>query len=350
MTVMDKPAFPLMIRNESVKSRIASDIIDRSLFHALLFTGAKGTGKRFFAYQTAAAMACENSHSTDLPLPCGECSSCRKILGGFCPDVIFISRDDKASIGVDIVRKLINDSVIAPHELDFKVFIIDGFDYLTAQAQNSTLKVFEEPPKDTYFILLAENVQNIIETVMSRVIRFDFEALSEKDIREYLDSYLKESPEIKNRNTELAVKMSKGSLGKALDMLSQEEPKFRETVESYNKAMIFYRMISESSDASECLYFLTGCSKDRSSLAELFTNISGASMDIISYKLETGKGYRYFLDEKDAADLSSRFSIRKLFRIAELADSKRDAVLGNSNISLTVNSFNIGLFDILSSN
>ena len=350
MTVIDKPIFPDMIGNDSVKKRIAKDIMDKSLFHALLFTGADGTGKKNFAFQTAAAMACECADDNENPLPCGKCPSCRKILDGFCPDVIFITRDDKASIGVEIVRKLIDDSVIAPHELDFKVFIIDGFDYLTPQAQNSTLKVFEEPPKDTYFILLAENVQNIIETVMSRVIRFDFETLSEDDIREYLASYVDNRQELKNRDKDLAVKMSKGSLGKALELISIDETKLKDTVDSYNRAKILFGMLTDNADASECLYYLTGCSRDRTSLSNLLSNISGASMDIISYKLEIGNGYRYFLDEKDAAYLSSRFSIRKLFRIEELADTKREAVLGNSNISLTVNSFIIDLFEILSGN
>ena len=72
-----KSCFSSMYQNEKLRSRIAAEIAEERFPHAYILAGKPGTGKRTFALQIAAALACK-SKST---LPCGICDDCEKILG-----------------------------------------------------------------------------------------------------------------------------------------------------------------------------------------------------------------------------------------------------------------------------
>lgn len=114
---------------------------------------------------------------------CGVCLSCRKINHGNHPDVMIIEplgTSFKIEQGREL-HKLIN---YRHYEGRYKVLILTGGDIMTPAAANSMLKMLEEPPERTIFIILAENGDNILPTVLSRcqVIKFGEEA--EKEIPE----------------------------------------------------------------------------------------------------------------------------------------------------------------------
>ena len=140
-----------IIGNSSLKSKLLSDILSDTLSHAYIIQGKKGSGKHTVAYMTAAALSCEKVSDTNAPVPCLNCPSCKKILQKKSPDVITITREDKATIGVDAVRFLRNDVRIVPNDLDYKIYIIEDADTMTTQAQNAFLLTLEEPPKYVKF-------------------------------------------------------------------------------------------------------------------------------------------------------------------------------------------------------
>lgn len=81
---------------------------------------------------------------------------------------------------------MIDDTPLTPTELDFKMYVFDGAEKLSAQAQNSLLKVIEEPPSEVYILLLCESSANILATVKSRVQRVAMPLLSRDEVFEYL--------------------------------------------------------------------------------------------------------------------------------------------------------------------
>ncbi|MGI6677947.1 MAG: ATP-binding protein [Dehalobacterium sp.] len=126
---------------------------------------------------------------------CGECLSCRKIKHGNHPDVMVIEplgTSFKIEQGREL-HKLIN---YRHYEGRYKVLILTGGDIMTSAAANSMLKMLEEPPERTIFILLAENGDNILPTVLSRcqVIKFgdETEKISEDGAvqEEYIDQVI----------------------------------------------------------------------------------------------------------------------------------------------------------------
>ena len=86
---MDR-CFPAVIGNEKLKRRLALEIEEGRFPHAYILAGRDGSGKMTLAMNIAAALACKSRHT----LPCGECDSCRKILGGFSPDVLILRKEE----------------------------------------------------------------------------------------------------------------------------------------------------------------------------------------------------------------------------------------------------------------
>ena len=135
--------------------------------HALLITGEKGGGKRTFALHFSMALLCKEGL-----YPCFSCSSCKKALSFNHPDIIYAKGNEKTgSIGVDEIRRLRQAASKVPQESKKKIFIIEDAQNLTAEAQNAFLKILEEPPEDTVFILTCSKEEALLETVLSRLTR-----------------------------------------------------------------------------------------------------------------------------------------------------------------------------------
>ena len=147
-------AFSDMVGNEALRLRLARDVREKTLSHAYLLEGARGSGKHMLALRIAMALACEHREEHSSPLPCMHCASCKKILDGNSPDVIWLRREDKATVGVEGVRRIRSDVYVAPHELDAKIYIIEDAHLMTTQAQNALLLTLEEPPSYVLFLLL----------------------------------------------------------------------------------------------------------------------------------------------------------------------------------------------------
>ncbi|ATW26461.1 ATP-binding protein [Candidatus Formimonas warabiya] len=139
------------------------------LGHAYLFLGEKNK-----TWENATAFAAAvNCLSPVQGQACGACLSCRKIQHGNHPDVLMMEPRG-ASFKIDQVRELHRKVGYKHYEGRYKILALSGADTMTTEAANSMLKVLEDPPPHTVFILMAENGDNILSTVLSRcqVIKF----------------------------------------------------------------------------------------------------------------------------------------------------------------------------------
>lgn len=138
--------------------------IPEPLSHAYLITGGSEKSRADWADMLAAAYLCEGEQA-----PCGRCRHCRKAASGAHPDLIRISPlEGKREISVDQIRTLRTDAYIRPNEGKRKVYIINPADSMNQWAQNALLKVLEEGPRYTAFLLLAVEPGSLLETVRSR--------------------------------------------------------------------------------------------------------------------------------------------------------------------------------------
>lgn len=147
---------------EQLQNSFQAAITEGRISHAYLFCGPVGIGKRTMALSLAAALNCDTGI-----IRCLGCLSCRKTVAGTHPDVHMIVPDGK-SLKIDQIRKLKKAAYLMPHEGRYQVFILNDADLLTLEAANSLLKVLEEPPSSSVFILLTQNPKILPPTVISR--------------------------------------------------------------------------------------------------------------------------------------------------------------------------------------
>lgn len=155
-----------------------------SLHHALLISGPEGVGKEWLARLLAESLLC------DLPgehgLACGHCSGCRWMAQDSHPDFRLVrpsadetvpeegeavaARPAKASrdIRIEQIRGLAGFVEVASHRGGAKVILITPADAMNGPAANALLKTLEEPPPNTYFLLVTSRLSRLPATVRSR--------------------------------------------------------------------------------------------------------------------------------------------------------------------------------------
>ncbi|HOB19782.1 MAG TPA: DNA polymerase III subunit delta' [Candidatus Atribacteria bacterium] len=146
--------------------------------HAYIFAGPRGAGKKTLSSLFVKAMLCR----TPGDKPCHACKTCRQYDSGNHPDVSRISRpEDKQIIPVDLIRAMRDDIIVKPFQNGKKIFFIYEADRMTEQAQNALLKTLEEPPDHACIILLTENMNALLPTILSRCQIFRISSLPVRD-------------------------------------------------------------------------------------------------------------------------------------------------------------------------
>jgi len=195
---------------------------DRSVVHAYLLSGEKGTGKRTLAKLMGQALLCAGEGER----PCGVCRNCRRTAAGEHPDLINIARGvplspaakkDRATIPVDDIREMIRLCGIRSPEGNMHVVLLFDADRMTPQAQNCLLKTLEEPPEDTCLILTTEHTEALLPTVISRCRTLRIRPWEE----EYILRVLRDSGVEPTRARE-AAQAAGGSIGRALELAGDE--------------------------------------------------------------------------------------------------------------------------------
>jgi DNA polymerase-3 subunit delta' len=221
------------------------EMLARNRFpHAVIVSGAEGSGKYTLALMLARAMNCLEEPTADgLPDFCGRCSNCTRIAQAedldsrFAeavearedlrdadkketrlyvqthPDVLIIPPDPpQLMIKVDQVRHVIETIYYRPGEARERVYIFTGSAFMK-EAANSLLKVLEEPPEFATIFLLAENAGELLPTIRSRAMTFNLSTLPAPEIESRLAEL---RPDWNARQRALVARLSEGAVGRAL--------------------------------------------------------------------------------------------------------------------------------------
>ena len=140
---------------------------------ALLLVGPRHANILQFVNRFMALLICETS-----PAPCGLCRACHLLIEGIHPDINYIRRESPTSaIKIDQVRELQHNIYQTPQRGGHRFIVIESADKMNTAAANALLKILEEPPVHTRFILIAEQVSSIPATILSRCQKLNFPSL-----------------------------------------------------------------------------------------------------------------------------------------------------------------------------
>ena len=135
--------FKDILGHEQIKEHFKNAVETGKVSHAYILSGEAGMGRKSLANAFALSLLCEKGK----PEPCMQCHACRQVLSGNHPDLIYVTHEKPASIGVDEIREQINNTImIRPYSSYYKIYIVDEAEKMTVQAQNALLKTIEEPP------------------------------------------------------------------------------------------------------------------------------------------------------------------------------------------------------------
>lgn len=136
--------------------------------HAILIDGGGEKQRTELARLTAKMIVCSNQDIT----PCGACENCRKADENIHPDIITVTKpDDRKFFVKNDVKKVVADAYLTPNDSLKKVYILSEVQQMNEECQNLLLKILEEPPHYTAFILTSQTANAVIGTVLSRVVR-----------------------------------------------------------------------------------------------------------------------------------------------------------------------------------
>lgn len=250
--------FKDIIGQEEVKRRLIQTVQENRVSHAQLFFGPEGSGKLALAMAYSRYICCENRQPHD---SCGVCPSCVKFNKLVHPDIHFIYpifsqksgsktlstdfindwreqfsenpyfnlNDWLKKIGIENQQAIINTNdcneiiktlSLKSYESEYKIMIIWMVEKLHHAAAPKLLKILEEPPEKTLFILVAENTDQIIKTILSRTQLVKVPRLLDADIKEAI----RNKSDISEDDLNYFVHHSEGNYNQALKQLSEINP------------------------------------------------------------------------------------------------------------------------------
>lgn len=208
--------FADIIGQDQLKEHIQNAITSNKVSHAYIINGERNAGKEFIARIFAMTLQCEKG-GTD---PCNECHSCKQALSHNHPDIVYISHEKPNTIGVEDIRGQINNDIgIKPYSSPRKIYIMNEGEKMTPQAQNALLKTLEEPPEYAVILILTDNVEALLPTVISRCVVLNMKPVSDNLVKKYLMEELS----VPDYKANICVSFARGNIGKAKLLASSEE-------------------------------------------------------------------------------------------------------------------------------
>lgn len=161
---LNAPDFSVLLGNEDIKSALNAAFIQGRVPHAIILQGEDGLGKRTLASLIARAAVCSGEHP-----PCGRCPACIRSMAGSHPDIrVEEGSGASGAISVDTIRAITEDAYRKPEEADVSVYLLFVKSKLSEAAQNKLLKLIEEPPGSTLFIMTIPSAETLLPTIRSR--------------------------------------------------------------------------------------------------------------------------------------------------------------------------------------
>lgn len=316
--------FASIIGHEQIIEHLQNAISTDKISHAYIFNGPDQSGKMSLAKSFAMALQCQQNTTEG----CMECHSCKQALSGNQPDIIYLQHEKPGTISVDDIRKQINgDIMVKPYASPYKIYIIDEAEKMNQQAQNALLKTIEEPPAYAVILLLTNNAESFLPTILSRCITLNLKAVPDDEIR----SFLMKTYQIPDYKADICTAFAQGNVGKAIQLAGSED--FNEIK---NSALQLLKRIREI-ELYEMMEAVKQISAYKLEINDYFDIMTIWYRDVLYYKATSDANHLIFKDEvyniKTQASKSSYEGIETIIKALDKAKRRLNA---NVNFELTM--------------
>lgn len=256
-----------------IKTTLIDSVRNQHIAHAQLFLGKPGALNLPLALAYTTYLHCQNKGETD---SCGTCAACSKSLKHIHPDTNFVfplsnvkndkdedrfrsdilkdwrlfitdqpfgdmgdwinfygGEDKQAAISREAGREIIKTLSLKPFESSYKVMIIWQPELMHPSAANGILKILEEPPPNTFFLLVSNAADRLLPTVLSRTQMVQVPQLSDEELNGYL--LLKNASLGEERRQEI-IQLADGNLNLAIKLIDSEEDHFQGRFEEWMRS------------------------------------------------------------------------------------------------------------------
>ena len=313
-----------ILGHEPIKEHFFNAVLTGNISHAYILSGEAGMGKKSLANAFALALLCEKGQAD----PCRQCHACKQVMSGNHPDLIYVTHEKPASIGVDDVRRQINDTIqVKPYSSAHKIYIVDEAEKMTVQAQNALLKTIEEPPAYAVILLLTTNAEAFLPTILSRCVQLKLKPLKDGEVKDYLVSRMG----VELSQAEIYTAFARGNLGKAIHLADSED--FRHL---YGELLDLLKNLKKS-DISELLERIRKMKEDKLDIHQCLDFMQMWYRDVLMYKTTKDINLLIFKDEFSTVNAMSMVSgYEGLERILTAIDKARIRLDANVNMELVM--------------
>lgn len=249
--------FKSVIGQKKVRDQLIRSAMENRVSHALMFHGPNGSGKLPLALSFAQYLVCSDPGPEDA---CGVCPSCLKALKCIHPDIHFVypvatlrgitkpvsdhfiedwrkyldsysypsiqswlsfirTENKQASIYTHEAESILRKLQLKSFESDRKVVVIWLPEKMNVTASNKLLKIIEEPPDKTFFLMVTQSTDDIIPTILSRTQLVKVNRIQDKELEKYLRENYPEKGDIVSG----VARMADGNFIRAVDLLETNE-------------------------------------------------------------------------------------------------------------------------------
>lgn len=244
---------------EELKQQLISAVKGNHVAHAQLFFGPEGSGNLALALAYATYINCKSPSDHD---SCGTCVSCTKMDKLIHPDLQFVfpvsstkkitgknvvsssflkewrefllqspfatveqwnahygAENKQGNISKEESRNIIKNLSLKSFEAEYKVMIIWLPEYMNAFSANGILKILEEPPQKTIFLLVTNDYEKLLTTILSRCQLFNIRAFRSEEVA----TYLMNQQNLPEDQAKKIATLSEGSINKAFKLIGATE-------------------------------------------------------------------------------------------------------------------------------
>lgn len=247
--------FKEIIGQQVIKERLVRSVKEGRISHAQLFLGPQGSGNLALALAYAQYISCGKKQEDD---SCGQCLSCVKYNKLVHPDLHFVypvalskdvristdvavkwretfldnpyvtlfnwfemldAENKQAVIGVEESAEILRKLSLTTYEAEYKIMIIWQAEKMNPAAANKLLKILEEPPEKTLFLLVCETEDQLLRTIVSRTQLIKITKINEFDLK----NALKERHNLSEGAAESTAHLADGNYAEALSLINENE-------------------------------------------------------------------------------------------------------------------------------